>query len=278
MTDVNTGQICNSSCIMCTTIRNEDKKVKQTTISKEDIIAMIDSDKNQEYFAITGGEPTIRDDLLEIIDHIKKKYPDKEIKLLTNGRRLFYQGYSRKIASSGVDKIIIPLHAHEATLHDFISRADGSFEQTIKGIHNISKYNVPIEIRVVIHGINYPFIPEIAELINNELGNVSVVFLYFDIIGSAYLNREKLVVPMTKVAGYLEKGIDTLRDKEVSLYHFPLCTINKKYRKHAKGKTVEDRRIIFVKECNSCKEKDKCCGIWKTYNKIQGNEEFKAIR
>jgi len=278
MVDLSIGQICNNSCIMCTTIRSKDRSAKQLMVPLEELKKMIDSLKEPEYIAITGGEPTIRDDLFEIIKYIKNKFPKTETKLLTNARMLSYTKYCERLAQSGLDTFIIPIHAHEPGLHDFITRSRGSFDQTMQGIGNISQFNIHLEIRVVVHGLNYPFLPETAELIKKETERASVVFLYFDIIGSAYLNKERLIVPMTTVAPYLETAADTLKDRNTGIYHFPLCILKKKYRNIAKGRTVEDRRIIFVAECERCKKKDDCCGIWKTYNKMQGDSEFYAIK
>lgn len=278
MADINTGQLCNNSCIMCTTVRTEDKKVKQVSIPKNEIFKMLDSVKKNECISITGGEPTIREDLPEIIRFIKKRFPDNELKLLTNGRMLSYLPYCKKMVELGVNTFIIPLHAHNASLHDFIARAKGSFRQAMSGINNLLNFEVHTEIRVVIHGINYPFLPEISELINDEFSNVSVVFLYFDMIGSAHINRKKLVIPIKKVVPYLEKAIDLMDKKNVRAYHFPLCLLNERYRDIAKGRTVEERRIMFIKECDVCKMKEDCCGIWRTYSKMEGTGEFKAIK
>lgn len=275
MTDINIGQICNNSCVMCTTIRTKDRSAKQYLIPKAEILSKLDQIQRPEYIAFTGGEPTIRQDLIEIINYARMRFPEVEIKLLTNGRMLIYADYCKKLISSGIDTFIIPIHAHEQGLHDFITRSKGSFKQTIRGIKNITRFNVNVEIRIVIHGLNYPFLPEIAELIN-RFSNCKVVFLYFDIIGSAYLNKEKLVIPISKVSPYLQDALDIL-NKEVMIYHVPPCTIQQDYRKYLAGKTVEDRRITFLDSCSRCLVMDKCCGIWKTYAKIIGTDEFKPI-
>ncbi|MFH1510417.1 MAG: radical SAM protein [Candidatus Woesearchaeota archaeon] len=275
MVDLGIGDRCNSSCIMCTTVRPEDKKVENRMLSKEEVFSMIDKMERPPYIAITGGEPTIRKDLTEIVGHARNRFPAAEIKLLTNARMASYPDYANDLLSTGIDVYIIPLHSHHPDLHDFVTRTKGSFVQTVQGIRNLSK--AKIEIRIVIHGINYPFLPETAEFIRDNFPGASVVMIYFDIIGSAFINRDRLVVQMTRIAPYLEKAIDVLQQNDIHTYHFPLCVLGLRYRDSAKGVTVVGHRIMFADSCAACSMKSKCCGIWKAYAKLVGTGEFKPI-
>ena len=283
MVNLTVGQKCNSACIMCTTIRPADNKnVKQYTPDFNEICNIIhNSPKDEKYFSITGGEPTLRKDLFQIIKSIRESHPNTEIKLLTNGRKFSIKKYTQEISDLDVNYYIIPLHAHSPELHDFITRSPGSFDQTIRGIKNLLKFGKNVEIRVVVHGINYPFLSEISQMIVKEFPNISrIVFLYFDAIGSGSLNKKRLFVKMTKLIPYLEKSVEILIDNEIEthIYHIPNCVIDEKYWKLISGKTVEDRRIMFKDECKNCKLKDNCPGIWKTYANWMGVNEFKVIK
>jgi His-Xaa-Ser system radical SAM maturase HxsC len=280
MADIGLSQECNSSCIMCTSIRSADlASAKQEKPPLQEILGKIDRLQNPDHIALTGGEPTLREDLFEILDHVFDRFPDIEVALLTNGRRLAYKDYCRRLVESGLKKFIIPIHAHEAELHDFITRSEGSFKQTLKGLKNLSEFDVNIEVRVIIHGINYPFLAEIARLIKKEVSRVDrVVLLYFDAIGSGAINKERLFVKMEWVVPYLQKAIDELEGYNVQVYHFPSCVLGEEYRKYSVGKTVEDARITFGEDCEQCSIKAECSGVWKTYEKKFGMGEFKAVR
>jgi len=283
MVDLAVDQRCNSACIMCTTVRPADNKnVNQHTPSFDEVCDIIhNTPKDEKYFSITGGEPTLRKDLPQIIKFIRNTHPNTEIKLLTNGRKFCLGNYVEKITKSDVNYYIIPIHAHAPELHDFITRTPQSFDQTIRGIKNLLKLDKNVEIRVVIHGVNYPFLGELSGLIVRTFPKVSrVVFLYFDAIGSGSLNKKRLFVKMSKVIPHLEKSVGNLTNNgiETHIYHIPHCTINKKYWNLIPGKTVESRRIMFKEECKNCKFKDGCPGIWKTYAKWIGTDEFKVIK
>jgi MoaA/NifB/PqqE/SkfB family radical SAM enzyme len=229
------------------------------------------------YVAITGGEPTIRKDLPEIIQYIHDKHPFSEIKLLSNGRMFSYRGYAKEIAKKPISKFIIPVHAHCFELHDFIARSKGSFKQCINGVKNLLNLNSSVEIRMVIHGMNYPFIRETVELIRKMSSRIPIVLLYFDLIGSGSINKERLVVKMKKVVPYIEDTLDQHR-QAIEIYHFPRCLFRKEYRDNIKGQTVEDRRIVFLDRCKECKERKLCAGIWKTYYHYKGAGEFVPIK
>lgn len=279
MVDLGLCMHCNNSCIMCTTVRTADiKNAKQVDLSKKEILNFVNKlNIDTDVLGLTGGEPTIRNDLPELLSFMVKKLPNTEIKLLTNGRLFAYSDFTKKVINTGLKMFIIPIHAHAYELHDFITRTPKSFEQTILGIKNLLKYDVDIEIRVVIHAINYPYLPKIAEFIKNNLQGISrVVFLYFDAIGSGSINKNRLFVKMIEVVPYLEKAVDILNQNDIKtfIYHFPLCVLKKKYWNIAKGRTVEERRITFCDTCKKCKLKEECPGIWKTYAFNMSTSEF----
>ncbi len=45
----------------------------------------------------------------------------------------------------------IPLYSDFYQIHDYIVQAENAFYQTILGIHNLSRYNIRVEIRIVLH-------------------------------------------------------------------------------------------------------------------------------
>ncbi len=283
MKGVDTGNKCNNNCIMCTQLRPSFSKTKieQKMHNKEDLERQIKEAKDWQGIVFTGGEPTIRKDLFEIIEFVKANYPKKRISLLTNGRMLSYESYGKELEKIGLNELIIPLHGHNRALHDFITQTDGSFEQTVKGIKNLRESRMTREIRIVVHKLNYVYLPEIAAFISKELPFVDkIVFLYFDAIGSGSVNKKRLHIPITDVAPFLEKAFKELgkAGKKARIYHFPQCTLPKSIREKVYGKTVETQRICFAKECRQCSYVNKCPGIWKTYKSNFGLQEFKPVK
>lgn len=85
---------------------------------------------------IDGGEPSLHPDLFEVIA-AGRRLGYQRIGLITNGRRASYPAFARRLAASGLDEVLVSLHAAEPRVHDHLTRAPGSFAQTLDGIANL---------------------------------------------------------------------------------------------------------------------------------------------
>jgi radical SAM protein with 4Fe4S-binding SPASM domain len=86
------------------------------------------------HIVFTGGEPTLRNDLPELITHAQAL--GQVTGLNTNARRLSDPGYVRQLADSGLDHVQITLESHDSNIHDRMVASIGAWEQTIAGIRN----------------------------------------------------------------------------------------------------------------------------------------------
>jgi len=82
----------------------------------------------------TGGEPTLREDLTELLHHAQSK--GIVTGLITNGRRLKDEDYVQALEKAGLDFVQITLESHEAKVHDAITAVKGSWKETVAGIKN----------------------------------------------------------------------------------------------------------------------------------------------
>jgi len=83
----------------------------------------------------TGGEPTLREDLPELLSYAQKK--GIVTGLITNGRKLRNKEYVKKLVSAGLDFAQITLESHKPSTHDSITRVKGSWKETVDGIKNM---------------------------------------------------------------------------------------------------------------------------------------------
>jgi radical SAM protein with 4Fe4S-binding SPASM domain len=82
----------------------------------------------------TGGEPTLREDLPELLLYAQNK--GIVTGLVTNGRELKDKRYVEKLEKSGLDFVQITLESHKAQIHDSMTATKGSFKETVAGITN----------------------------------------------------------------------------------------------------------------------------------------------
>ena len=102
----------------------------------------------------TGGEPTLREDLPELLLYAQNK--GMVTGLVTNGRKLRDKAYVEILEKSGLDFVQVTLESHDAAIHDLMTAIDGSWKETVSGIKNavssqiyvttnttLSKHNAP---------------------------------------------------------------------------------------------------------------------------------------
>jgi radical SAM protein with 4Fe4S-binding SPASM domain len=86
------------------------------------------------HIIFTGGEPTLREDLPELIAHAEQN--GQITGLNTNARRLSDPQYLAKLVAAGLDHVQITLESSEMEIHDQMVRSRGAFTQTVKGLKN----------------------------------------------------------------------------------------------------------------------------------------------
>jgi len=82
----------------------------------------------------TGGEPTLREDLIELLLYAQNK--GMVTGLVTNGRKLKDKTYVSALEKSGLDFVQVTLESHEAKIHDSMTATKGSWKETVAGIKN----------------------------------------------------------------------------------------------------------------------------------------------
>ena len=82
----------------------------------------------------TGGEPTLREDLPELLLYAQNK--GVVTGLVTNGRRLRDKGYVDVLEKCGLDFVQVTLESHWAKVHDLMTGSRGSWKETVEGIRN----------------------------------------------------------------------------------------------------------------------------------------------
>ena len=82
----------------------------------------------------TGGEPTLREDLPELLLYAQNK--GMVTGLITNGRRLKAKSYVKILEKAGLDFVQVTLESKKAEIHDLMTGTKGSWKETVAGIKN----------------------------------------------------------------------------------------------------------------------------------------------
>lgn len=103
------------------------------------------------FFSFTGGEPTLREDLEELIAHARAR---KLItNLVTNGT-LIDERRATSLKSAGLGSAQVSLEAPEAELHDSLAGRPGAFKETCRGIAALLEAGIPTQTNTTITRAN----------------------------------------------------------------------------------------------------------------------------
>lgn len=258
-------EMCNSNCLMCSQPpKLKDDREYLFNIHKK-LIPLIP--KSCSELGITGGEPTLLDNLFfELLSLLKYELPETEIHVLSNGRKFAWNDFTKRLAALNYEKMMlgIPLYSDYYSLHDYIVQAKNAYFQTVMGMHNLAKYNIIIELRIVLHKLTYDRLPQLAKFIYKNLPFVEhVAFMGLENAGYTPYNIDKLWIDPYNYMDILREAVHFLDDfgLNVSIYNLQLCVLPRDLWKFAR-KSISDWKNIFVDECNSCEVKENCGGFF----------------
>lgn len=123
---------------------------------------------------LEGGEPTLSPLLHEFL-HSAAAAGIRERTIMTNAVKAADPAFARQTVISGANRVFVSLHGHDAQLSDSITRAPGSFDNTISGAHNFLSLGVNTYFIFVMLGANIVILPEYIRFIRREFGRVPVL-------------------------------------------------------------------------------------------------------
>ena len=102
----------------------------------------------------TGGEPTLRADLPELLLYAQNK--GIVTGLITNGRKLKEKAYVETLEKAGLDFAQVTLESHKPQIHDLMTGAKGSWKETVAGIKNLAQSQIYVTTNTTLSKYNAP--------------------------------------------------------------------------------------------------------------------------
>lgn len=123
---------CNNDCHHCYNPAHRQRAELDTAAWK----AVIDElwKAGVPHIIFTGGEPTLRADLPELIAHAEQNGQITGIN--TNGRKLSDARFVQQLVNAGLDHVQITLESHDEHIHDAMVNHPGAWRETTAGIRN----------------------------------------------------------------------------------------------------------------------------------------------
>lgn len=117
--------------------------------------------QSKDTVVLVGGEPLLEPQTFELSKRAIAAGA-REVVVQTNGRLLADQGVCEQLRDSGTSVVDVSLFGSSPPMHDFHTRVEGSFVETIRGISNAASVGLKVGVSVVLTRSNFRNLSDIA--------------------------------------------------------------------------------------------------------------------
>jgi 12,18-didecarboxysiroheme deacetylase len=182
----NCTRTCNLKCVHCYAGSDAQRYDELTT---DEAKTMIDdlAAFGCPVLLFSGGEPTIRPDLVELMGYAKQK--GMRVVISTNGT-LITPEKAEEYAKVGLSYVGVSIDGVPET-HDKFRCVPGSFERSMEGIRNSRNAGIKVGLRMTINKRNWRELPEVFEIMKKEKINRACFYhLVYTGRGSEIMNED----------------------------------------------------------------------------------------
>lgn len=288
--DVKLGWSCNNRCRFCV---QGDKRFRFADRTTDEALKLLEEARvSADEVVLTGGEVTLRPDLPLLVRRAQD-LGFRLIQIQTNGRRLADEALVDELLEAGTTEFSPALHAPRPEAHDWLTRAPGSFRETLRGIINVKRRGGRVVTNTVITRSSYRLLGELGTLLV-RFGVDQYQLAFPHPLGSAANDFIAVVPRLTLVAPHLRAGLAPgLRAGiRVMTEAVPLCFLEE--LEDWAAERVMPRTRIFDAEsilddysvyrtvegkskglpCQRCRMEPRCEGPWREYPEHYGWSEF----
>ena len=156
---------CQNRCFFCyASSPDRGRQVPEmTTDEVKQVLDKIVDQAKTPTVSFTGGEPTLRHDLPELIAHAKGL--GMRVNLISNGIRCADASYVASLVEVGLDSAQISLEAGEAAVHDEVVAHPGAFERTVQGVRNLRAAGIHTHTNTTINRKNQHALPALIDFL-----------------------------------------------------------------------------------------------------------------
>ena len=255
---------CDNYCVMC----SQPPKDRTDDWLVDELFKIIPlmSPETPEV-GISGGEPALLGErLVAIVECLGRFLPRTAVHVLSNGRAFADVAFAGALAAIRHPDLMIgiPLYGALPEQHDYIVQQRGAYDQTIRGILNLKRCGVRVELRFVIHAETYATLPAFARFVARNLVFVDhVALMGLELMGFARSNVGALWIdPLDYQRELVEAAAILERARvPVSIYNHQLCVLDHRLHYLAR-RSISDWKNSYFDECAACEIRSECGGFF----------------
>jgi MoaA/NifB/PqqE/SkfB family radical SAM enzyme len=212
---------CNNRCTICML---GDMKGKLPAVGYEQFKRVLCQIRNEGRFRnliLSGAEVTTFDELDRYVQFAASLGWFEKIQIQTNGRRLADKTYVRHLIDCGVNEFFVSIHGLEEA-HNAISRVEGAFGETMRGLKNLEAFNVNVISNTVLTRKNFHDVVPLFTALAKERISEFHLWNYFPM---ERIDTKDLVVSVRDLLGLLQtlKTVAESAGRALVMKSFPEC-------------------------------------------------------
>lgn len=207
---------CNQNCPICYSNAN-DSELSEPSI--DEIMSKL-SRYSGVWVHLSGGEPTLREDLFEIIRKIKSN--GFRVGLFTNGKKLINREYVYELKRAGLGLIILQFDTLDDSQYE-IMRSERLCEIKLQAMRNIRSAGIYVYLfSVLIDGINSD---QIGKLVKYSMDNIDVVkILNFNPVWHTGRYADFSIMPHSRIYEEIKRQLGLDLDDFIEGTEFAHCS------------------------------------------------------
>lgn len=289
--DMIMGYACNIKCDYCTMT----DEMRRRNLDTETIVERIKAARMDgfEEISFNGGEPTIRKDLVGLVD-LARRLGFRTIKIQSNGLMYAYPGFVDRLVSAGANMFNISTMAHTPELYEKITGLSGSLDLVTRGVTNLLDRGAFVTADQIMKNDTYRHLPEIVRYFK-ELGVTRFVLWLVSLTDGNKDNIESLV-SVTEMRPFILECFDLAREGGISVLsrHIPRCLFPSSYEEHVWNVRWDKVRVVtpestfdllesdistntYADCCRTCAACPDCPGLRRDYLERFGANELRPL-
>lgn len=236
--------------------------------------------------SLSGGEPTLDPKLVDYIRYGTSL--GLRVQIQTNATRLGDPKLTAALAKAGLAEAFISLHGADAKTSDAVTRAPGTFAQTLLGIDQLVAHGVRVSLNCVITGPNHQALEAIVRLIASRWQGRPTLNFSWANANSALVPIEEQVTPsFDSVRPYLAAAMRSCRDLDLDWRGLtgecgvPLCFPDAAWLDPSRIPDLHVREpgpgFLKPAACDDCALSERCVGVRQGYADLHGFSELRPV-